>query len=100
MADDQSISNNLISAERKSNATRIQIVPSTPKTLSHLPTRPAVDLAFHNLTYRVKEGRKNSEYYFFLFYFISCFIYNNLICTRYIGIQHVEYHNFNLKKKI
>ena len=58
--------NNLIiavdpSADRKE--VKLQIVPSQPKpTLSHLPNRPAVDLAFHNLTYRVKEGRKNSEY--------------------------------------
>ncbi|XP_058455974.1 ATP-binding cassette sub-family G member 4 isoform X2 [Malaya genurostris] len=44
----------------KNGAVRVQIVPSQPKTLSHLPTRPAVDLAFHNLTYRVKEGRRNN----------------------------------------
>jgi hypothetical protein len=45
-----------------SASTRIQIVPATPKTLSHLPSRPAVELAFRDLAYRVKEGRSNSEY--------------------------------------
>lgn len=40
---------------------RIQIVPATPKTLSHLPSRPAVELAFQDLAYRVREGRSNSE---------------------------------------
>lgn len=44
-----------------SSSTRIQIVPAQPKTLTHLPSRPAVELAFRDLTYRVKEGRSNSE---------------------------------------
>lgn len=57
-----SVTNNLLDDNRKNGAVRVQIVPSQPKTLSHLPTRPAVDLAFHNLTYRVKEGRRNSKY--------------------------------------
>lgn len=37
-----------------------QIVPMQTKTLQHLPKRPAVDLAFHNLTYRVKEGNRSN----------------------------------------
>lgn len=41
---------------------KAQIVPAQPKTLQHLPKRPAVDLAFHNLTYRVKEGSRSSKY--------------------------------------
>lgn len=64
--------NNLIVADNhndrkgSSGQVKLQIVPSQPKpTLSHLPNRPAVDLAFNNLTYRVKEGRKNSEYCLF-----------------------------------
>lgn len=69
MVDDSAINNNLID-DRRSNSVRVQIVPAStvvaaspasPLTLSHLPQRPAVDLAFHNLSYRVKEGRKNSE---------------------------------------
>lgn len=60
MADED---NNLIVADRQNNScVKVQIVPSQPKTLSHLPNRPAVDLAFNKLTYRVKEGRKNSKY--------------------------------------
>lgn len=47
-----------------SGSTKIQIVPAQPKTLSHLPARPAVELAFKDLAYRVKEGRSNSEYIF------------------------------------
>lgn len=58
-----SVTHNLLDDNnRKNGAVRVQIVPSQPKTLSHLPTRPPVDLAFHNLTYRVKEGRRNSKY--------------------------------------
>lgn len=41
---------------------KTQIVPAQPKTLQHLPKRPAVDLAFHDLTYRVKEGNRSSKY--------------------------------------
>lgn len=45
-----------------SGSTKIQIVPAQPKTLSHLPSRPAVELAFRDLAYRVREGRSNSKY--------------------------------------
>lgn len=51
---------NLVGSSGTSDV-RVQIVPSQPKTLSHLPNRPAVDLAFNNLTFRVKEGRGKSE---------------------------------------
>lgn len=51
---------NLVGASG-SSSTKIQIVPAQPKTLTHLPQRPAVELAFRDLTYRVKEGRSNSE---------------------------------------
>lgn len=47
-------------ASGSSDVTKIQIVPAQPKTLSHLPSRPAVDLGFSNLAYRVKEGRSNN----------------------------------------
>lgn len=68
MADD--IILNDLSDDRKNlvgtsaSSTKIQIVPAQPKTLSHLPSRPPVELAFKDLTYRVKEGRSNSEYFF------------------------------------
>ncbi|XP_004533344.1 ATP-binding cassette sub-family G member 1 [Ceratitis capitata] len=39
---------------------KTQFSPAQPKTLQHLPKRPAVDLAFHELTYRVKEGNRNN----------------------------------------
>lgn len=51
---------NLVGASG-SSSTKIQIVPAQPKTLTHLPQRPAVELAFRDLTYRVKEGRSNSK---------------------------------------
>lgn len=50
---------NLLNDNRQVKA---QIVPMQTKTLQHLPKRPAVDLAFHNLTYRVKEGNRSSKY--------------------------------------
>ncbi|XP_076629116.1 ATP-binding cassette sub-family G member 4 isoform X2 [Colletes latitarsis] len=46
--------------ERKGSGTRLQIVPAQPKTITHLPKRPPVDLAFTDLTYKVREGRKNN----------------------------------------
>lgn len=68
MGDDAIISNdlnydrkNLVGSSGAADVVRVQIVPSQPKTLSHLPNRPAVDLAFNNLTFRVKEGRGKSK---------------------------------------
>lgn len=58
--DDDHPTNNLLG---KTGTVKVQIIPSTPKTLSHLPARPAINLAFHNLTYRVREGRKISKYW-------------------------------------
>lgn len=52
---------NLVGPSGTAGPTKIQIVPAQPKTLSHLPARPAVELAFKDLAYRVKEGRSNSE---------------------------------------
>lgn len=59
--------NDLSNNDRKnlvgtSGSTKIQIIPTQPKTLSHLPSRPAVELAFRDLAYRVKEGRSNSKW--------------------------------------
>ena len=55
---------NLVGTSDSSGSTKIQIVQAQPKTLSHLPTRPKIELAFKDLAYRVKEGRSNSEYMF------------------------------------
>lgn len=54
-------SNGILMQPRKGSV-RLQIVPAQPKTITHLPKRPPVDLAFTDLTYKVREGRKNSEY--------------------------------------
>lgn len=62
MTIDDCSNNSLIGDNRKGGAIRLQIVPAQPKTLSHLPTRPAVDLAFHDLVYSVREGRRNRKY--------------------------------------
>ncbi|CAK1601325.1 unnamed protein product [Parnassius mnemosyne] len=40
---------------------KVTITPAQHKTLTHLPKRPPVDLAFTDLTYRVHEGRKSNE---------------------------------------
>ncbi|XP_018565252.1 ATP-binding cassette sub-family G member 4 isoform X2 [Anoplophora glabripennis] len=38
---------------------KVQITPAQPKKLTHLPERPKVDLAFSNLTYTVRQGKKD-----------------------------------------
>ncbi|XP_022119566.1 ATP-binding cassette sub-family G member 1 isoform X2 [Pieris rapae] len=39
---------------------KVNIAPTHHKTLTHLPKRPPVDLAFTDLTYNVQEGRKSN----------------------------------------
>lgn len=72
MANEDCANNSLIGDNRKGGAIRLQIVPAQPKTLSHLPTRPPVDLAFHDLVYSVREGRRNRKFILchFLFFFL------------------------------
>ncbi|KAL4715514.1 hypothetical protein ACJJTC_009140 [Scirpophaga incertulas] len=41
-------------------STKVTITPAQHKTLTHLPKRPPVDLAFTDLTYKVQEGRKSN----------------------------------------
>ncbi|KAM3958493.1 ATP-binding cassette subfamily G member 4 isoform 2-T2 [Aphomia sociella] len=55
--DNSYILNNL----RKGSHCLLNITPAQPKTLTHLPKRPPVDLAFTDLTYKVQEGRKGNE---------------------------------------
>ncbi|XP_076227051.1 ATP-binding cassette subfamily G member 4 isoform X1 [Nomia melanderi] len=52
--------NEILLQPRKGSGTRLQIVPIQPKTITHLPKRPPVDLAFTDLVYKVREGRKNN----------------------------------------
>ncbi|XP_015522902.2 ATP-binding cassette sub-family G member 1 [Neodiprion lecontei] len=52
-------SNGILLQPRKGSV-RLQILPAQPKTITHLPKRPPVDLAFTDLTYRVREGRRNN----------------------------------------
>lgn len=47
----------LLLKNRGSDAVKVQITPCQTKTLTHLPRRPKVDLAFENLTYTVKQGK-------------------------------------------
>lgn len=54
--------NEILLQPRKGSGIRLQIVPAQPKTITHLPKRPPVDLAFTDLTYKVREGRRNSKY--------------------------------------
>uniref|UniRef100_A0A6P4EMB4 ATP-binding cassette sub-family G member 1 n=2 Tax=melanogaster group TaxID=32346 RepID=A0A6P4EMB4_DRORH len=56
----QFLENNNLLGTAGAGQPKAQIVPAQPKTLQHLPKRPAVDLAFHNLTYRVKEGNRSN----------------------------------------
>ncbi|KAL0880636.1 hypothetical protein ABMA27_001862 [Loxostege sticticalis] len=48
-----------IMSDRKGSL-KVTITPAQHKTLTHLPKRPPVDLAFTDLTYRVQEGRKSN----------------------------------------
>ena len=50
-----------IISDRKGSL-KVTITPAQHKTLTHLPKRPPVDLAFTDLTYKVQEGRKSSKY--------------------------------------
>lgn len=54
------LNNPLISSNRKGSV-KIQIQPSQQKTLTHLPHREPVDIAFTDLQYTVTEGRKKSK---------------------------------------
>nr|CAI5818201.1 unnamed protein product [Callosobruchus analis] len=44
--------------QNRSAEIKLQIVPAQPKKLTHLPERPKVDLAFSNLRYTVRQGKK------------------------------------------
>lgn len=52
--------NEILLQPRKGSGSRLQIVPAQHKTITHLPKRPPVDLAFTDLTYKVREGNKNN----------------------------------------
>lgn len=54
------LSNPLVSSYRKGSV-KVQIQPSQQKTLTHLPHRDPVDIAFTDLEYTVTEGRKKGE---------------------------------------
>lgn len=64
MVEENMANTSLLDENRKSGAIKLQIIPPQPKTLSHLPNRPAVDLAFHDLVYSVREGRRNRKLFF------------------------------------
>jgi hypothetical protein len=51
-----------MSVIRRPSSVKVTITPCQPKTLSHLPKRPPVDIAFSDLMYTVTEGAKSSEY--------------------------------------
>ncbi|KAF3426169.1 hypothetical protein E2986_13193 [Frieseomelitta varia] len=53
--------NEILLQPQKGSGARLQLVPAQPKTITHLPKRPPVDLAFTNLSYRVREGGKNKS---------------------------------------
>ncbi|XP_034952371.1 ATP-binding cassette sub-family G member 4 [Chelonus insularis] len=53
--------NGILLQPRKTSVVRVQIMPIQPKTITHLPKRPPVDIAFTDLMYKVREGRKGNE---------------------------------------
>lgn len=50
-------SENILLEPRKGTTVKVQITPIQPKTLTHLPKRPKVDLAFTDLKYTVRQGK-------------------------------------------
>lgn len=83
-----------VSVDRKSGAVKVTITPCQPKTLSHLPKRPPVDIAFSDLMYTVTEGTKNSEclfkhyifiHYIHIFYILRRYniLYIEIICCKF-----------------
>jgi ATP-binding cassette subfamily G (WHITE) protein 1 len=48
---------NFLLNNNRSSDYKVQIQPLQQKTLTHLPQRPKVDLAFSNLNYTVKQGK-------------------------------------------
>lgn len=64
------------------SSSKVQIVAAAHKTLSHLPQRPAVDLAFVNLNYKVREGRSNSEYIYVPWWPLVCAISERVDCVN------------------
>ena len=65
--------NEILLQPQKGSGVRLQLVPTQPKTITHLPKRPPVDLAFTNLSYRVREGGKNSKSSNFCFFLTNTF---------------------------
>lgn len=64
----EQMANTLLLKNRNSDV-KVQIVPMQAKTLTHLPKRPKVDLAFSDLSYTVIQG--SSKYIS-----LNFFIYN------------------------
>lgn len=50
-----------IMLESRKGSVKVQMIPLQPKTLTHLPNRPKVDLAFTDLKYTVRQGKGESE---------------------------------------
>lgn len=56
-ADEMATGANNILLQNRNATVNVQIVPCQPKTLTHLPKRPKVDLTFSELTYTVKQNK-------------------------------------------
>ncbi|KAK5643310.1 hypothetical protein RI129_007155 [Pyrocoelia pectoralis] len=52
-------SDNILLQTRNSSDVKVQIVPCQPKTLTHLPQRPKVELSFSDLTYTVQQNKSS-----------------------------------------
>lgn len=70
--------NGILLQSRRSSEVRVQIMQAKPKTITHLPKRPPVDLAFSDLTYKVREGRKSSKYIYLCYLNFILFVYFSL----------------------
>uniref|UniRef100_A0A1Y1LB80 ABC transporter domain-containing protein n=1 Tax=Photinus pyralis TaxID=7054 RepID=A0A1Y1LB80_PHOPY len=52
-------SDNILLQIRNPTDVKVQIVPCQPKTLTHLPQRPKVELSFSDLTYTVEQNKSS-----------------------------------------
>lgn len=50
--------NDLLMANRSPRDVKVEMVPAQAKGLTHLTKRPKVDLAFTDLTFTVRQGKR------------------------------------------
>lgn len=60
------LNNDNISLTVRSPDVKVQIVPNQQKKLAHIAKREKVDLSFSNLSFTVKQGKREYYYYYYI----------------------------------